>query len=104
MSFSFEDYGLSPHEARMVGLVDESTPGVNKDVELEGSITRRLKAMGADHVHVTVRFGKATLSGMCDDFAMKRDIQMVVRSMAGEGRVINHIKVFPADSGRPGRG
>jgi osmotically-inducible protein OsmY len=100
MSLSFEDYGLTPHEARMVGMVDETTAGVNKDVELEGAIIRRLKIMGVEHVHVRVHFGKAYLSGMCDDFAQKRDIQMTVRSMAGEGRVVNHIKVFPAESGR----
>ncbi len=104
MSFSFEGYGLSPHEARMVGWTDESTPAVNKDVELEGAIQRRLKAMGAEKVRVRVRFGKALLSGICDDFAQKREVFQTVRSMAGEGRVLNQVKVFPAESGRPSRG
>ena len=97
-------YGLTPQEARVVGLSDETTRSVNKDIELEQAILRRLRSMGAEQVRVNVRFGKAVLNGICDDFGQKRDIYQTVRSMAGEDRVVNHVKVYPGETGRPGRG
>jgi len=97
-------YGLSPKEARMIGLNSEAGDIVNKDVELETAVTRRIRSMGAEHVHVRVKSGKVTLSGMCSDFGEKRGIIQTVSSMPGIGKVVNQIKVIPGDTGRPGRG
>ena len=103
MASASEGYGLSPRESRMVGLTDDSVKAANRDLELEGAILRHLRSMGADQVHVAVRFGKATLSGFCDDFAEKRSIYSAARSMAGEDRVVNNIRVLSSDTGMPGR-
>lgn len=97
-------YGLSPKEARMIGLESEGKEVVNKDVELDSIITRRIRSMGASHVRVFVKSGKVTLTGMCDDFGEKRDIVSIARGTPGVVKVINQIKVIPSDSGRPGRG
>ncbi len=97
-------YGLSPKEARMIGLGGEGDDVVNKDVELDSIITRRIRSMGASHVKVGVKAGKVTLSGMCDDFSEKRSLAMVARSIPGVVKVINQVKVIPSDTGRPGRG
>lgn len=97
-------YGLSPKEARMIGLSDVNGEVVNKDVELDSIITRRVRSMGANHVHVRVSAGKVTLSGMCDDFAEKRAIVSAAKATPGVVKVINQIKVIPSDTGRPGRG
>ena len=102
--FANSKYGLSPKEARMIGLDLGRNEAVSKDVEIDTVITRRIRAMGADHVHVRVKNGKVTLSGMCDDFGQKRAIVSVVKGMPGIGKVVNQIKVIPGDTGRPGRG
>jgi hypothetical protein len=96
-------YGLTPKEARMLGIQQEGTADI-KDVELETSIIRRVRSMGGDHVHVTVKAGKVTLTGMADDFESKRDIVHYVQSLPGVFKLVNMIKVIPGDTGRPGRG
>ncbi len=96
-------YGLNPKEARMIGLSSDQGEGVNKDVEMENAITRHIRSMGVDHVHVRVANAKVFLSGMCFDFAEKRAVVTTVGSMPGVHKVVNQIKVVPGDTGRPGR-
>ena len=97
-------YGLTPKEARMLGLQQEGSPAGNRDVELETAITRKIRGMGGDHIHVTVKSGKVSLSGMADDFETKRAIVHYVQSMPGVFKVSNQIKVIPGETGGPGRG
>jgi osmotically-inducible protein OsmY len=92
-------YGLTSKEARMIGL--EGGQNVDtKDVELEAGITRQVRGMGGDHIHVTVKAGKVTLSGMADDFGTKREIVHYVQSLPGVFKVSNSIKVVPGDLGK----
>jgi hypothetical protein len=96
-------YGLTPKEARMLGIQQENTTDI-RDVELETSIIRKVRSMGGDHVHVKVKAGKITLGGMADDFETKRAIVHYVQSLPGVFKVTNMIKVVPADTGGSGRG
>jgi|GEM_PF-2401019 len=96
-------FGLTPKEARMLGL-SGSNDVDPKDVELEASIVRKVRGMGGDHIHVSVKSGKVFMSGMADDFGTKRSIVHYVQGLPGVFKVSNQIKVVPGDSGRPGRG
>jgi len=95
-------YGLTAKELRMIGMEGGQTSDP-KDVELEAGIARKVRGMGGDHIHVTVKSGKVTLTGMADDFGTKRDIVHYVQSLPGVFKVANMIKVIPGDTGRPGR-
>lgn len=96
-------YGLTSKEARMLGLQQENSSVDNKDVELESSITRKVRSMGGDHIHVTVKSGKVTLSGLADDYETKRSIIHTIQSMPGVFKLINNVKVVPGDINRSGR-
>lgn len=65
-----------------------------KDVEMESLITRRIREMGAD-IHVQVRSGHVTLSGIADDYEVKRDIDVVVKEIGGVHKLTNNIRVAP---------
>lgn len=95
-------YGLTPKEARMLGLQQDNSADV-KDVELESGITRKVRSLGGDHIHVTVKSGKVTLSGLADDFESKRSIVHAVQSMPGVFKLVNNIRVVPGDTNQAGR-
>jgi len=63
-----------------------------KDVELEASISRIVRSMGVG-IHVSVKGGHVTISGVVDDFATKREILNAVRDVAGGHEVTNYVKV-----------
>jgi len=63
-----------------------------KDVELEESISREIRRMGA-HIHVSVRGGTISISGTADDFGDKRNIYSVVKGLSGTHKVVNNIRV-----------
>ncbi|HEY5037765.1 MAG TPA: BON domain-containing protein [bacterium] len=65
-----------------------------KDVELEAAISRTIRNMGAS-LHVSVKHGHATISGMADDFSDKRSIINTVRGISGVHEVTDHIRVAP---------
>lgn len=96
------EYGLTAKEARMLGLQQQNSVD-NKDVELESGITRKVRSMGGDHIHVTVKSGKVTLSGMADDYETKRAIVHSIQSMPGVFKLVNNVKVIPGDINRSGR-
>jgi osmotically-inducible protein OsmY len=96
------EYGLTPKEARMLGLQQESSVD-NKDVELEASITRKVRSMGGDHIHITVKSGKVTLSGLADDYETKRSIVHAVESTPGVFKLTNNVKVVPNEGNSGGR-
>jgi osmotically-inducible protein OsmY len=65
-----------------------------KDVELEAAIHRAIRHMGHG-IHVTVRGGHVSLSGLVEDFSTKRDIASVVRSISGAREVTNTLRISP---------
>jgi osmotically-inducible protein OsmY len=96
------EYGLTSKEARMLGLQQQNSVDT-KDVELEASITRKVRSMGGDHIHVSVKMGKVTLSGLADDYETKRSIVHSVESTPGVFKLINNVRVVPGDIGSTGR-
>jgi osmotically-inducible protein OsmY len=69
-------------------------PSDPKDVELESLIVRRIREMGAD-IHVQVKGGRLSLSGIADDYGTKRDIETAVKEIGGVRQVIDNIRVAP---------
>jgi osmotically-inducible protein OsmY len=63
-----------------------------KDVEVEAAISRAVRNLGVG-IHVTVKSGHVSLSGIVDDFETKRDIMSVVRDVAGGYSITNNIRV-----------
>jgi hypothetical protein len=63
-----------------------------KDVELEASVGRAVRGLGVG-IHVGVRAGHVTVSGIVDDFETKRDIMAVVRDVAGGHPITNNVRV-----------
>lgn len=63
-----------------------------KDVEMEASISRAIRNLGVG-LHVSVRGGHVSLSGMVDDFETKREVSSVVHNVAGGHPVSNNIRV-----------
>jgi osmotically-inducible protein OsmY len=63
-----------------------------KDVEIEAAIHRAVRNLGVG-IHVTVKSGHVSLSGIVDDFETKRDIMGVVRDVAGGFTISNNIRV-----------
>ena len=63
-----------------------------KDVELEAAISRVVRNMGVG-IHVSVRGGHVTLSGVVDDFETKREISSVVHGVGGVHDIVNSIRV-----------
>jgi osmotically-inducible protein OsmY len=72
--------------------MDPQPPSDPKDVELEQTIIREIRELGA-HMHVSVRGGHATVSGTADDFETKREIMSVVQGIPGVHQVTNNIRV-----------
>ena len=70
------------------------TPSDPQDVELENMIVRRVRDMGAD-IHVHVKGGHVTLSGIADNYQSKRDIVAVIRDIGGVREVTNNLRVAP---------
>jgi hypothetical protein len=64
----------------------------SKDVEMEAAVSRAIRNLGVG-IHVTFHGGTISLSGAVDDFATKRDIEGVVRDVAGGHPIRNMIKV-----------
>lgn len=63
-----------------------------KDVELEAAVSRAVRNLGVG-VHVSVRGGHITVSGIVDDYETKRDIMAVVRDVAGGHSITNNTRV-----------
>lgn len=63
-----------------------------KDVEIEADISRAIRRRGIG-IHVTVRGGEVSLSGVVDDFETKRGIESTVRGVAGGCTIHNNIRV-----------
>ena len=63
-----------------------------KDVELEATISRAVRELGVG-IHVIVKGGHVTVSGIVDDFETKRDILSVVRGVAGGHTITNNVRV-----------
>jgi osmotically-inducible protein OsmY len=63
-----------------------------KDVELEASISRAIRNLGVG-IHVTVKSGHVSLTGVVDDFETKRQVYSVVRGTSGVREVANNIRV-----------
>jgi osmotically-inducible protein OsmY len=64
-----------------------------QDVELESHISREIGGMG-HHLHVQVKNGRVTLTGSTEDFQNKRQIDALVKQLAGEHQVSNQIRVI----------
>ncbi len=63
-----------------------------KDVELEAAVSRAVRGLGLG-IHVGVKGGHVTVSGIVDDFETKRDILTVVRGVAGGHTITNNVRV-----------
>lgn len=63
-----------------------------KDVELEAAVSRAVRELGVG-LHVSVRGGHITLSGIVDDYETKRDLLAVVRGVAGGHTITNNVRV-----------
>jgi osmotically-inducible protein OsmY len=63
-----------------------------KDVQLEALIQERIRQMGTE-LHVLIKDGKVTLTGIADDFKTKREIDTLVEGIGGVREVINKIVV-----------
>jgi osmotically-inducible protein OsmY len=63
-----------------------------KDVELEAAVSRAVRELGLG-IHVSVKGGHVTVSGIVDDFETKRDIMAVVRGVAGGYPITNNVRV-----------
>jgi len=63
-----------------------------KDVELEAAVSRAVRSLGLG-LHVGVRGGHITLSGIVDDYETKRDLLAVVRGVAGGHAITNNVRV-----------
>jgi osmotically-inducible protein OsmY len=63
-----------------------------KDVEMEADISRAIRRQGMG-IHVTVRGGDVSLSGVVDDFETKRRIESAVHGVAGGCTIHNNIRV-----------
>lgn len=63
-----------------------------KDVELEASIARVIRNRGVG-IHVSVKGGAVSLSGSVEDFETKREIESLVRGVAGGFPIHNLIRV-----------
>lgn len=63
-----------------------------KDVELEAAVSRAVRNLGVG-VHVSVKGGHITVSGIVDDFETKRDVMAVVRDVAGGHAISNNLRV-----------
>jgi osmotically-inducible protein OsmY len=69
-------------------------PSDPQDVELENLIIRRIRDMGAD-IHVHVKGGHVSLSGIADNYSDKRDIVAIVKDIGGVRDVTSDIRVAP---------
>lgn len=63
-----------------------------KDVELEASVSRAVRELGLG-IHVSVRGGHVTVSGIVDDFETKRDVMSAVRGVVGGRPITNNVRV-----------
>ncbi len=64
-----------------------------KDVELENVISRHLHNLQLGDLHVSVKEGHVTVSGMVDDFTTKRQITDVIRGLGGTREITNNARV-----------
>jgi osmotically-inducible protein OsmY len=64
-----------------------------QEVELETHISREIGGMGL-HLHVEVKAGVVTLTGSTEDFQNKRQIDALVKQLAGDHKVSNQIRVI----------
>jgi len=71
--------------------LQESDP---RDVELENAVSRAIHGM-ASSIHVSVKAGHVTVSGVVDDFSAKRELTSAVQSVAGVKTITNYVKVTP---------
>jgi osmotically-inducible protein OsmY len=71
--------------------LQESNP---RDVELGNSVSRAIHGM-ASGIHVSVKAGHVTVSGVVDDFSEKRDLTSAVQSVAGVKTITNNVRVSP---------
>jgi osmotically-inducible protein OsmY len=69
-----------------------------KDVQLEALIQSRIRQMGTE-LHVQVKEGLVTLSGIADDFKTKREIDTLVEGIGGVREVVNKIVVASVTDG-----
>ena len=78
-------------------MADEtnSTP---QEVELGNLITRSIGKLGSS-IHTQVNGGTVTLSGVADDYAIKRSISDLVKEIGGVHQVVNNIRVAYPTSG-----
>ncbi|HTA76744.1 MAG TPA: BON domain-containing protein [bacterium] len=63
-----------------------------RDVEMEAHVHASLRGMG-EHLHVKVRGGVVTLSGIAEDFEEKRQMDTAVKMIGGVRQVINQVRV-----------
>jgi osmotically-inducible protein OsmY len=63
-----------------------------KDVELEATISRAIRTRGSG-IHVSVKGGAISLTGSVEDFGTKREIESLVRGVAGHYPIHNSIRV-----------
>ena len=63
-----------------------------KDVELEAAVSRAVRQLGVG-IHVSVRSGHVTISGIVDDFETKREVSSLVHNVAGGHPISNNIRV-----------
>ncbi|HXL72476.1 MAG TPA: BON domain-containing protein [bacterium] len=68
-----------------------------KEVELEAAISRQIGEMGT-HLHVAMKNGVVTLSGIAEDYEEKRRIDSIVKELAGHHKVVNEIRVVSTES------
>ncbi len=69
----------------------------NADVEMEVHVAHTLRGMG-EHLHVRVKGGIVTLSGIAEDYEEKRQIDTAVRMVHGVHQVIDLIRVVSRES------
>ncbi len=63
-----------------------------KDVELESLIINRIRQMGV-HMEAHAKDGAVQLSGIANEYGIKREITTLVQGLGGVREVINNIRV-----------
>lgn len=74
-----------------------------KDVEVANEISRHLRYLDLGELHVSVKGGRATVSGKVESFADKRRISSEIHGFGGIHEVTNLVQVIGESTTMVGR-